>query len=257
MNYAIFNVFHSRLYEEQYTGDERSYFYAKVGDAPIEIKSTTIHEQVVYAKDLSGFVNKGKHWAESEFLFALYHTMKENPEYLKDAKYIGATQYDHTIVCRNRKETLAHYMNTQSETITENTVLSLATFDLSWEVFSNAIAMDSNDPQRQRGNPSCYVTMIKDYNDYYKTSYGFQDFFRLSNNLISLCSSFVMTRENFMEMMAFSTWAASRNDLDKFDPERQYRAAGGFMERYYGVWIALSGKKLIRFDIDKLDVIAS
>jgi hypothetical protein len=253
MNYAIYNVFHSRLCEEQYAGKESHYFYAKVGNSKAEVNSDAIRRRIVDIKTLSGYEEMGSNWAESEFLFALYRTINNDPSFLSEIKYIGVSQYDHSCVCKTTGENLIDFMNTKADTITSNKVLSLVPIDFNYEIYGNAIAMDFLEPQRQRGNPLCYFRMIRNYNEYYGTSFRYSDFFNMVGKNISLCSSFVMTKDNFMEMMKFSTWAADQDNLNQFDPDRQYRAAGGFMERYYGTWIALSGKTLIEFPIESLD----
>jgi hypothetical protein len=249
---SMFVVFHSHLHEELYQGKENAYYYAKVGDKPASVSSAEIRNRIVTAKDLPGFVSKGKHWAESEFLFALYHTMKTDPKYLENSTHIGVTQYDHNCTSYINNEHLVDFLSEKLYTITNDVVLSLVPIEFNYEVYGNSIAMDFSDPQKQQGTPLCYFTMISNYNKYYGTSYTFSDLFRMIGKNISLCSSFVMTKENFMEMMAFCTWAADKNNLDQFDPARIWRAAGGYMERYYGCWIALSNKRLVEFPISSL-----
>jgi hypothetical protein len=241
------------LHEEQYAGKELCYYYAKVGNTEAKINSDAIRSRVVDIKTLSGYEEMGSNWAESEFLFALYRTMKKDSSFLSDVKYIGVSQYDHTCICKTTGENLIDFMNTKADLITSDKVLSLVPIDFNYEIYGNVIAMDFSEPQRQRGSPSCYFRMIGNYNKYYGTSLKYSDFFKMVGKNISLCSSFVMTKDNFMEMMKFCIWAANEDNLNQFDPARQYRAAGGFMERYYGTWIALSRKTLIEFPINQLD----
>jgi len=253
MKYAIFNIFHSKLLEEQYAGKELSYFYAKVGNSESKIKSEAIRSRVIDIKTLSGYKDMGSNWAESEFMFALYRTMKKDSSFLSEAKHIGFSQYDHSCVNKTTGENLIDFMETKADSITSSKVLSLVPIDFNYEIYGNVIAMDFLDPQRQRGTPSCYFRMISNYNKHYNTSLKYSDFFRLMGKSISLCSSFIMTKDNFMEMMEFCVWAANEDNLNQFDPARQWRAAGGFMERYYGTWIALSDKTLIEFPVSQLD----
>lgn len=249
---SMFVVFHSRLHEDLYLNNENEYFYAKVGENLIEINSEKIKNRIVVTDKLPGFVQKGKHWAESEFLFSLYFTMKNNSKYLEDSTHIGITQYDHTCTSYVTGENLINFFETNGASIGKNEVLSLVPIEFNYEVYKNSIAMDYTNPQKQQGTPLCYFTMIANYNRYYGTSYTFSDLYKMVGKNISLCSSFVMTKENFMEMMAFCTWAAEKNNLDQFDPARIWRAAGGYMERYYGTWIALSGKKTIGFPVSAM-----
>jgi hypothetical protein len=93
--------------------------------------------------------------------------------------------------------------------------------------------------------------MISDYNEFYGTNHTYKDFLQ-NNETIALCSSFVITTENFMKMMEFCVWAAEKNDLNQYDIARKHRIAGGLMERYYGCWLALSAVKLTKFALDEL-----
>jgi len=248
-NCSLFVVFHSRLHEEQYLGNEVAYTFVKVGDMPTQTTSPKIREGVIECCNMSGFVNKGKHWAESEFLISLYHTLKKNPNYLNGSRWLGFLQYDHTCTSRKGEDLLAH-LQENLEQIGDEKVVCFAPIDLATEINSNHIAMDFSNPQKLRGDPLCYFPMIADYNKFYGTNHKYIDFTR--NKSIALCSAFVISTVNFMKMMEFVIWAADKNNLDQFDPERKHRLAGGLMERYYGTWIALSGIELVDFPLGEL-----
>lgn len=250
MNCSLFVIFHSRLHEEQYLGNEVAYTFVKVGDMPAEIVSSKIREGVIECRNMTGFVDKGKHWAESEFLISLYHTLKKNPNYLNDSRWVGFLQYDHTSTSRKGENLLA-YLQENLEQISDEKVVCFAPIDLATEINSNHIAMDFSNPQKLRGDPLCYFPMIADYNKFYGTNHKYIDFTR--NKSIALCSAFVISTVNFMKMMEFVIWAADKNNLDQFDPERKHRLAGGLMERYYGTWIALSGIELVEFPLGELE----
>jgi hypothetical protein len=248
-NCSLFVVFHSRLHEEQYLGNEVAYTFAKVGDKPAEIVSPKIREGVVECCNMSGFVDKGKHWAESEFLISLYHTLKKNPNYLNGSRWVGFLQYDHTCTSRKGENLLAH-LQENLEQIGDEKIVCFAPIDLATEVNSTRIAMDFSNPQKLQGDPLCYFPMIADYNKFYGTKHKYTDF--IGNKTIALCSAFVISTANFMKMMEFVIWAADKNNLDQFDPERKHRLAGGLMERYYGTWIALTGLGIHEFQVSEL-----
>lgn len=252
MNYSLFVVFHSGLHEEIYKNKENFYLFAKVGDFPLKVNSELIKNQVIYADKLEGFLKKGAHWAESEFIFALYNTLKKNPNYLK-TEYVGFTQYDHSCINMDETEYLIDYMNHFTQEVSHEKILSLVPIKTDYEIYENKIAMDFSDKEKQVGTPSCYFRMIKNYNDYYSTNYNFSDFYSMTSGYLPLCSSFVMSTKNFMEMMNYCSWATERDNLDEFDRERKWRAAGGFMERYYATWMILSKKKITNFQIKGLN----
>lgn len=248
-NCSLFIIFHSRLHEEQYLGNEEAYTFVKVGDMPAEISSSKIREGVVVCRNMPGFVDKGKHWAESEFLISLYHSLKKSPNCLNGSHWVGFLQYDHTCTSRKGENVLAH-LQENLEKIGDEKVVCFAPIDLTTEVSSTRIAMDFSNPQKLQGDPLCYFPMIADYNKFYGTNHKYTDFIR--NKTIALCSAFVMSTTNFMKMMEFVIWAADKNNLDQFDPERKHRLAGGLMERYYGTWIALTGLGIHEFQVDEL-----
>jgi hypothetical protein len=132
---------------------------------------------------------------------------------------------------------------------TKDDVIAFAPFDMAYEIHANKIAMDYNNPNKLQGDPSCYFPMIADYNKYYskepKKSYG--DLVR--SKTISLCSSFFVHRDAFMDMMEFCSWTIKNRDLNFYDTERVLRLAGGYMERYYGMWFILRGLNIENFPV--------
>lgn len=248
MKCKLFVIFHSKLHESQYEGDENIYTFAKVGEQPIDIKSELLKERVVVCKDMVGFVNKGKEWAESEFLISLYETIKQNPDYLGGEKFVGFMQYDHSTTAANNIKISDLVKNAE---IDDNTFVSLVPIDMNEEIYSNHIAMDFSNPQKLQGDPLCYFPMIADFNKFYGTNYKYGDFIKSSK--ISLCSSFIMSVDNFMRMMEFCIWSSNKNNLDHFDPLRKHRMQGGLMERYYGCWLILSGLKKLEFRLKGME----
>jgi hypothetical protein len=247
MNSSLFVIFHSGLHEEQYLGKENAFAYGKVGNAPAKIISPKIQKGVIECQNMPGFVDKGKHWAESEFLISMYNSLEKNPNYNSGSEWIGFIQYDHTIKSKTGLDMIDFLQNNLRE-VDDSSAISFVTINLANEINNNHIAMDFSNPQKLQGDPLCYFTMIADYNEFYGTNHTYTEFIE-NNQSINLCSSFLMTTRNFMKMMEFCIWAADKNNLDQFDLARTHRLAGGLMERYYGCWMALSGIKLIEFPV--------
>jgi len=232
-NCSLFVIFHSRLHEEQYMGNEEAYTFAKVGDMPAKISSLKIRDGVIDCRNMPVFVDKGKHWAESEFLISLYYSLKKTPNCLNGSRWVGFLQYDHTCTSRKGENVLDH-LQENLEQIGDEKIVCFAPIDL------------ANDSKQV----PCYSMMIADYNEFYGTNHKYTDF--IGNKTIALCSAFVISTANFMKMMEFAIWAADKNNLDQFDPERKHRLSGGLMERYYGTWIALTGLGIHEFQVDEL-----
>jgi hypothetical protein len=240
-------VFHSGLHEQQYEGVEDRFVFCKVGSQPVTVKNPNILERVSYCESLLGFVPMGSHWAESEFLFALYRTMLREPGRIK-TPWIGFLQYDHKTTTEDGRK-LSEFIRKDLSKI-DDAVVSLSPIDTYFEMNVNRIAMDFEDRNKLCGNPSCYFPMIALYNKFYGTKHKYTDLFR--SEIIALCSSFIMRTERFVEMMRFCEYATSIYDLNTFDTERKHRMAGGLMERYYGMWIALQAIPLMTFQLKSL-----
>ena len=241
---SIHIVFHSALHEDQYAGVEDRFTFAKVGDHALKVDSPRIRDRVVATQSLSGFVPMGRHWAESEHLFAAYRTMLKEPDWIT-SPWIGFMQYDQSIRTGDGRS-LIDMVDSQLPSM-EDGVVSLSPIDMRYEIDGNHIAMDFSNPQKLQGDPRCYFPMVADYNRFHGTKWSYGDL--ISNDTIALCSSFIMRRDRFMDMMRFCAWAITVHDLNLFDPERKHRFAGGLMERYYGTWIALRRLRLHRFGL--------
>lgn len=243
--YKIFVVFHKYLHEEFYLGKEEYYSFVKVGEHELNpIQNPKIHSRIIHCNKMSGFIPMGKHWAESEFFFSLYRTIKKEPSTIDGLKWLGFTQYDHTTES-NGKDLVEHLNSYLSVERDEKDMIGFVPISMNYEIYSNRIAMDYSNPQKLQGEPSCYFPMIADYNKFYNTSKTYSNF--ISSKNIQLCSSFFMRTEKFMEMMEFCSWMINHRDLNLYDPQRKHRLCGGYMERYFGLWCILSDMKIEEF----------
>jgi hypothetical protein len=237
-------IFHRSLHEGQYIGIEDRFTFAKVGDKDLSIHSEKIRDRVLMISELSGYLPMGKHWAESEFIFALHRT----PDAIK-SDWLGFLQYDNSVISKDG--VIVDELDRTIESFEKNTVVCFVPIDTRYEMDYNHIAMDFSDPKKIIGHPRCYFPMIADYNKFYGTKHTYSDL--LSHKTLALCSAFMMHRDRFMEMMRFCEWVTDKNNLDQFDPDRKHRMAGGYMERYYATWIALSGSSLHTLQVGQLD----
>lgn len=237
-------VFHSGLHETQYQGIEDRFVFAKVGSHAWTVANPRIAERIISCESLSGFEPMGSHWAESEFIFALYRTMLKEPDRI-NTPWIGFLQYDNSIVADDGTR-LVDFIDEELGEM-EDGVVSFAPIEMRYEIEGNHIAMDFSNPQKLQGDPRCYFPIIAQYNKFHGTKWSYSDL--ISNDTIALCSSFIMRKDRFMDMMRFCVWATSVTDLNLFDPLRKHRMAGGLMERYYGTWIALRQLQLRRFEL--------
>jgi hypothetical protein len=97
--------------------------------------------------------------------------------------------------------------------------------------------MDEKYPNTLQGEgKNCYIKILEHYNNYYKTDAMLN---KLQDKKINLCSAFMTTTDNFIDLAGFLRYAIESRYLDKFDSHHRYRFQGGMMERYIGIYSAL------------------
>ena len=166
----------------------------------------------------------GAWYAESEFI---YNLSLNNP-LISDLDFVGFLHHDYDM----RPLTLSQ-LDTALETCE---VVSFESY-LFEEDYRQNIMMDLRFPNQLQGKgKNCYDQILEDYNDYYGTQFSLED---LLGREINLCSAFLMKTDLFKNMMVFIAFIIESGKLDKFDRSHKYRIQGGFLERYYAVWICL------------------
>jgi hypothetical protein len=220
----LFVVFHQTL-QSSYYADELLDDYIFVNVNPKNDLSLVNEKyEIVNQYELGKFYSLGKWYTESEVIYNVYKN-----EYLyEDLKYIGFLQHDIDSSILN------------GSNITELTDkydhINFQPYLFQTD-YNQQILMDINHPNRRSGKGvNCYDVILKDYNEYYGTNFTIDS---LYGKTINLCASFVLTRDLFVEMMKFISSIIESGKLDHFDQERRYRIQGGYLERYYALWIAL------------------
>ncbi len=175
---------------------------------------------------LPGFVSLGKWYAESEFLYNLSRNLSLFP----NVEYVGFVHYDYDLSTLSQSDF--------ETALSHCDVVSFETSDFEDDYRQN-IMMDARFPNMlQGGGKNCYQQIVEDYNQHYHSKHTVAG---LVGAEICLCSAFVMKTAVLQQMMAFIAPLIERGQLNAFDKGHRYRAQGGFLERYFGVWMVLQG----------------
>jgi len=165
----------------------------------------------------------GKRWAEYE---AIYNLHINGLCELSD--YTGFIHYDfylHNGACSQIRDAI----------LNKSEFISFSTFEFLSD-YRQKIAMDEREPDTLvKGGKSCYKKIVEHYNAFFGKEYKVLD---LWDKHICLCNAFCMPRDGMAELMAFLAWVYERKLLEGYDFTNRYRAQGGFIERYVGVYSA-------------------
>ncbi len=224
LKYKLFVVFHNQLVLEYYDKSLiNDYVFVNVNpNNPhiAEYKDFNIINQY----ELKKFHSLGKWYTESEVIYNVY----KNPYLYEDLDYIGFLQYD--IVSTPLRKNLIDPI------LAEHNHINFEPH-LFQDDYTQNILMDIRFPNQLTGKGvNCYDAIIDDYNKYYHNCFT-KDI--LYDKQINLCSSFVLSKGLFVEMMQFISGVIESGKLNKFDVNHNYRIQGGFLERYYAVWLVL------------------
>jgi len=250
-NIQMFCLFHKGLREEIYEPYKESrhkFTFVRVGNHDYTVKSDWIRSAVLDANTLSGFVPYGSRWAEYEFLLNLVSD-PSTFDSVVTGHWIGMTQYDHGMDIDFSRMPLFDFFDWKLQgskgILSDRDYFALRTFPLrEYELPVNRTCMDYSDPQRLQGQPSCYSVMAEHYNEYYGTRKTQYDIFLHDENKLPLCSSFIMGRNEFKDLVNYLRWVADNKNIDCFDPAKTCRQQGGLMERYLASWFVFSGMRM-------------
>lgn len=243
IKWKIFIATHKKIYDKMYQGDYKfnneQYVFLNVGQSDKLDNSEKYH--VINQKELPNFVSLGKWWAESEGIYNIWRS-----GIYKSLDFVGFLHYDKEL-CLTEKR-LFHRRNiTQriGKYLLENpnrAHISFETHDIQRD-YNQHILADVNQPDTLQGEGNnCYDYILKDYNDYFKTSYTLEDL--LNRKEINLCSCFMMDTNTFEKMMKFWDSIVMSKKLEQFDTKHQYRIQGGLAERYFGVFLAFEYEEM-------------
>lgn len=224
----LFVVFHQDLKEEYYNSSLASnYIFVNVNPKN-DLNLINPSYKILNQFEINNFISLGKFFAESEVIYNVY----KNIYLYQDINYIGFLQHDIDSAILTKE--LVDDLISNFDHINLQPYLFETDYD-------QKILMDEAQPNKKTGKGiNCYDVILEDYNVYYETNYKLSD---LSNKTLNLCSSFILKKTLFVEMMSFVSSIIESNKLDKFDTERQHRIQGGYLERYYAVWLALNNVK--------------
>lgn len=223
--YKLFVVFHQNLNNEYYRNELlNNYTFVNVNPKN-NLQLINDKYKIINQYEFSDFHPLGKWYTESEVIYNIY----KNKQYHEHLDFVGFSQYDID----------------SSPLFKEDLESKLGEFDhINFEPhlfqvdYNQGILMDISQPEKRNGKGlNCYDVILNDYNKYYGTTYSIDD---LNDKVLNLCSAFILKKEYFIKMMDFISQIIESGKLDKFDVSRQHRMQGGYLERYYAVWIALN-----------------
>jgi len=249
-NIQMFCLFHKGLREdiyEPYKNSQHKFSFVRMGNHEYNIKTDWIRNAVIDSNKLSDFKTYGYRWAEYEFILNII----SNPstfDSIVTEEWIGLTQYDHDVKLLISDMSIFEFFDWKfSSNKIRNDVdyFALRTFPLrEYELAVNQTCMDYSDTQRLRGHPSCYSVMASHYNEYYNSNKGIYDILLHDENKLPLCSSVIMHRDAFKDLIIYLRWVSDNKNIDCFDPLNTCRQQGGLMERYLASWFVFKGMRM-------------
>jgi len=250
----MFCVFHKGLKEDIYLPYENGphkFTFVRAGNHQYSIKNDWIRNNVLDTNLLPNFKMYGPRWAEYEFILNLVSDASTFDSVVT-GDWIGMTQYDHSMNINFSNmpvfDFFAWKFGRAKGIRADVDYFALKTFPLrEYELSVNRTCMDYNNPQKLQGDPSCYVAMANHYNEYYGTNKSVYDIFLHDENKLPLCTSFIMHRDGFKNLVNYLRWVADNKNLECFDPSGRHRQQGGLMERYLASWFVFSEYRM--FDV--------
>lgn len=242
--WKIYIVGHKKIYPQLVQKDRgfnnENYCFLNVGQAE-KLENSEPYE-CIQQKNLDHFMPIGKYWAESEGIYNIWRS-----GIWKELEYVGFLHYD--IEFRVDKRFFWGKKSNITERIEKyiadknKSHISFATYTPKQDYAQNIMA-DITRPNELTGDgKNCYEVILEDYNHYFKTSYGLEDF--LKRKKLNLCSCFLIDTATFDKMMKFFDWIVQTRKLEVFDTEHQYRFQGGMAERYFGVFLLFEYPKTL------------
>lgn len=247
----MFCLFHKGLREDAYTpykDSKHRFTFVRVGNHEYSIQNEWIANSVLDANKLQNFKPYGYRWAEYEFLLNLV-SEPTTFDAVVTGDWVGMTQYDHSMEIGFSNMPVFDFfewkMSGTEKIRPDVDYFALRTFPLrEYELPMNRTCMDYSQPQKLQGDPSCYVSMAQHFNEYYGTKKTAYDIFLHDENKLPLCSSFIMHRDGFKDLVNYLRWIGDNKNLDCFDPNKTCRQQGGLMERYLASWFVFSGYRM-------------
>lgn len=225
MNYKIFVVFHNDLNLSYYDESLIDHYVFINVNPKNDLSKLSSRLHVINQFEFENYIPLGKWYTESEVIYNVY----KNSYLWQDLDFVGFSQYD--IDTTKLTKSVLETSFKKSKHINFQPHL----FEVD---YARKVVMDSSRPNRQNGRGvNCYDVMLSEYNTFYKSKDKLSS---LEGKTLNLCSAFVFTAEIFSNMMAFIAPIIESGKLDIYDTKHKNRMQGGYLERYYALWLALN-----------------
>lgn len=230
--YKIFVIFHDKIDMSYFANADLDRFcFVNVNPAN---RHRYPHLPVLNLFELPQFIPLGKWYTESEVIYNVY----KHPQLSSGCDFIGFIHYD--IDFRPVTQPFLEANLNRYELINFQPLPLQKDFD-------QRILMDPAQPDTLQGpGKNCYLTILEDFNTFYRTGYSYQQYM---GSDINLCSCFLMRQDKFKDMMRFAGSIIESGKLNAFDRQHKHRIQGGFMERYYAVWGLLKVPNALNFPL--------
>ena len=222
MKWKIIIVTHGPIFDEFYDIDSTFNYdnYTIFNVSNFVIKHDRFN--IINKCEFKEFIHLGKQWAESEVVYNFF----KNTELLGGLDFIGFIHYDYELFDGFTKK-----LNNTIEK--DKRFISFSTFNFNQD-FNQNIMLDEQYPNTLAGTgKNCFFRILEDYNNFFKTNVRLDD---LMSKRINLCSAFITTINEFIDIGKFISNAIESKYLDQFDIANNHRIQGGMMERYIGLY---------------------
>ncbi len=233
IKYKIFVIFHNEINISYY--DESILKNLVFVNVNPNNKIEYANINIINLYDIENFISLGKWYTESEVIYNIY----KNSDILNGVDYVGFTHYDIDFTPISD--------NSLQNNFNQADVINLQPYAFR-EDFDQKILMDIDQPNRLKGKgKNCYLSIFDDFNQYHDSAHSINQY--LNNAQINLCSSYIVKKSIFNEMMVFISSIIESGKLDSYDTNHKHRIQGGLLERYYAVWFLLKQTKSLNLKL--------
>lgn len=234
--WKVFVTFFRNLYDDHYAVDSsyapENFTFVKVNDRyPLELAGNRLTYDILVEHDFQVFRPdlQEKGYCENS---VIYHLFRNGVH--KSYDYVGFIEYDHVLAPDFTRTIQRKLDEAKGETIFAFNKFS---FRQLWE---QAIVLNPHRREKVTGRPdskwNCINVILRDYNDFFKTSYGLERL--IAKDCFPICHSLLMPSRIFEKIMPFHTHIMESGKVEGFH-RHNWRSPGGLMERYLAVALAL------------------
>jgi len=243
-HYEIYYLYHNRVFPQYYGNQIDQVTFVKM-DKGSYIFPSKKHIHLIKAP---WFKPIGKEWAEYEFYYSLYKGYLEGKVELPE--YLGFIQYDMEFKGKEDR-----YKNTsiidfieeliEKKELHEKTLISFQPYDFEM-IYNQHYILD---PQRtdvtcDLSYENCLVTILRECNAYLYQNRAIDTFEGVQ---LSICGSFLLHRNVFIQVMEFLSIVIEDDRLCVFDKNKRYQ--GGMAERYIAIFLIFLDLEQNEFDV--------